>query len=354
MPQLLKGRVATSLLLITLSVGMCLTLWWVGRDLLAPLGDWAAQEQRAFQNRIAGALRALRGGQAGALSLLLLVCFAYGFFHAIGPGHGKVLIGGYGLGRKVPWMRLSLVALLSSLGQAVTAVVLVYAAILVLQLGRDSMIGIAEKTMAPISYAAIAGIGIWLLLRGARKLFRTSAAAKAEEHHSHEPHSHEPHSQEPHSHEPHSHDHHSHHHDGHHHHSHDHSAEAGAGAETCADCGHRHGPSLEEVEHLSSWREAAILIAGIAVRPCTGALFVLIITWQMGIALAGVAGAFAMALGTASVTIAVGLAALGLRGGALSLFAANTRARQVVPLLEITAGLLIALVAAGLMLTSLR
>jgi nickel/cobalt transporter (NicO) family protein len=323
MPRALK-----LLLVIATSLGLCLLLWWLSSGVLAPLGDWAAQEQRGFQNRIAGALRALRAGRSGALWVLVLVCFAYGFFHAIGPGHGKVLIGGYGLARRVPLLRLSFVALLSSLGQAVTAVVLVYGAISLLQLGRDSMIGLAEKTMAPISYVAIAAIGMWLLLRGLRKLLRHKAQ-------SHAPAG-----------------------CGHDHSDHSHSAQQGSETvqtshEVCDDCGHRHGPSLDEVEGLQSWREAAVLIAGIAARPCTGALFVLIITWQMGIAPAGIAGAFAMALGTASVTIAVGLAALGLRGSALALFSGSGRLAQVVPLLEICAGFLIALIASSLLLRAL-
>lgn len=316
-------------LLAVAVAGAVLLLWWQADGVLGPIGDWAAQKQRGFQNQMAASLRALRAGQPGAIMVLLSVCFAYGFFHAIGPGHGKVLIGGYGLGRRVPWGRLSLLALLSSLGQAVTAVVLVYAAITLLQLGRDSMIGIAEKTMAPISYAAIVGIGLWLLLRGARKLMRTAQPVTHSTTSSH------------------SHSDHDHHHHDHAHHHHDH------GEDVCPDCGHRHAPSLEEVENMSSWKEALVLIAGIAIRPCTGALFVLIITWQMGIALAGVAGAFAMALGTASVTIAVAVAAVGLRGSALSLLAGNGRARQVVPLLEICAGLLVALFASGLLLRSL-
>ncbi|WP_083097219.1 nickel/cobalt transporter [Pseudophaeobacter leonis] len=315
MPRALK-----LLLLIATSLGLCLLLWWLSSGVLAPLGDWAAQEQRGFQNRIAGALRALRAGQSGALWVLVLVCFAYGFFHAIGPGHGKVLIGGYGLARRVLWLRLSLVALLSSLGQAVTAVVLVYGAISLLQLGRDSMIGLAEKTLAPLCHAAIAAIGMWLLLRGLRKLLRRKAQTQASAGCGHD-------------------------------HTAGHAGETDhTSHEVCDDCGHRHGPSLDEVEGLQSWREAAVLIAGIAVRPCTGALFVLIITWQMGIALAGIAGAFAMALGTASVTIAVGLAALGLRGSALALFSGSGRLAQVVPLLEICAGFLIALIASSLLL----
>ena len=337
MPRILKA-----LALGLACLALCLCIWWLARGSLAPLGDWAAAHQRDFQNRIAGSLRALRAGEPGAIMALMLVCFAYGFFHAIGPGHGKILVGGYGLARKTPWLRLGGVALLSSLGQAVTAIVLVYGAISLLQLGRDSLIGVAEKTMAPLSYGAIAAIGLWLLLRGARKLWRATGVGSQGGHDlggSTEPTSGHGHAR-------------SHSHSHLHSHSHDHSHDHGA-SEVCSDCGHRHGPSLEEVSGLQTWREAMVLIAGIAVRPCTGALFVLVITWQMGIALAGIAGAFAMALGTALVTITVGLAALGLRGGALAIFARSGRAAQMVPILEIGAGFLVVLVASGLLLRSL-
>ena len=106
---------------------LALLAWfWVsgGFDSLA---IQAALEQRDYQNRMARALRALRGGEAGALAVLLTVCFAYGFFHSVGPGHGKVLLGGYGFASKVPVARIVGIGLAASLGQSVTAIVLVYA-----------------------------------------------------------------------------------------------------------------------------------------------------------------------------------------------------------------------------------
>ncbi|MGC1505237.1 MAG: hypothetical protein WA782_14000 [Sulfitobacter sp.] len=270
------------------------------------LGFWAATQQRDFQNGIARALRLVRAGDMAAITTVLAACFAYGLAHAAGPGHGKVLIGGYGFARKVPMLRLSLIALAASLGQAVSAVLLVYAGVLVLNLGRQAMVDLTEAIMAPVSYAAIALIGLWLVGRGLRKM------VVRQQDHSHE-----------------------------------------GDGDVCSSCGHSHGPSLDQVEKAGTLRDALVLIAGIAVRPCTGALFVLIITWQMGIGGLGVAGAFAMAFGTALVTIFVGLLAGGLRGGLLAGLSGSSRLAQAVAAIEVLAGCAVVFLAGGLLLRAL-
>ncbi len=310
-------------LIVPVALAIGLLLWFWGSGGFDQLAAWAAGEQRAFQNQIARSLRAARAEQPEAVATLLTVCFAYGFFHAIGPGHGKVLIGGYGLGRRVAFWRLSAISVLSSLGQAVTAIVLVYAGVLVFQMSRESLVGTTEQVMAPISYGAIAAIGLWLVFRALRSFARRHKSQTS--HHSH-----------------HHHDHGDHHHDHHHH-----------DGEVCSDCGHRHGPTAEEVANVGSLREALILIAGIAARPCTGALFVLILTWQMGIAMVGIAGAFAMALGTAMVTTLVGWTSLGLRGGLLASASATRFAQVLAPTIELVAGLMIAVIASGLLLRAM-
>lgn len=291
------------ILILPVLLALILLAWFWASGGFDALAAAAALEQRDFQNSIARSLRSLRTGDGGALAVLLGACFAYGFFHSVGPGHGKVLLGGYGLGRQVPWARLAGIGLLASLGQALTAIVLVYAGVWLFTLTRENMIGITEGVMAPVSYAAIGLIGAWLAWRGIRH-GRSSVG---------------------------------------HAHGHDHDHE----------CGHRHGPTAEEVSRAGSLREALALIGGIAIRPCSGALFVLLITWQMGIGLAGIAGAVAMGLGTATVTVAVGLAASGMRGGILGSLAGSPLAARALPVIEVTAGLVVMVIAAGLLMRTM-
>lgn len=290
-----------------------LAVLWFGGGFSA-LQHWVGDAQRSTQTSLAAAVRALRGGEAGAVATLLAICFAYGVLHAAGPGHGKMLIGGYGVARRVPMGPLAGIALISSLAQAAVAVVLVYAAVAVLGWTRQSVLGASETVMAPVSHALIAGLGLWLVWRGVRGMRRQSSqvAAVGPAHHDHGDPSH--------IHGP--------------------------------DCGHAHGPTLEEVGRLTGWRDAAALIAGIAVRPCSGALFLLILTWQVGIGMAGIAGAFAMGLGTAVVTVAVAAMAVWAREGALATLSGGRVARAL-PVLELTAGVVIALVALSLLRQSI-
>lgn len=249
----------------------------------------AAEGQQAAQRAMAAPLRALRAGEPGALAALFGVAFAYGFFHAAGPGHGKLLLGGYAAGTRVPALRLSGLALAASLAQGASAVALVYGGVWAFGLTRAQLTATTEAWLAPLSYAAVGAIGAWLVLRGARRLWRLRA---------------------------------------------------GATDATC--CGHDHGPSAEAAARVTGWRDAAALIGAVALRPCTGALFLLVLTWRMDLVWQGIAGVTAMALGTASVTVAVALAALTAREGALAQLSENRTLARAAPLLEVSAGAAIA------------
>lgn len=312
---------ALPVLAIGCLAGLALWLWPLGG--MTALERWAAEGQREVQTAMAGALRRLKTGDPAALGGLLGLCFAYGFFHAAGPGHGKVLIGGYGLGRRVPVWRLSGLAVASSLAQAATAVALVYAGVFVLNWTRQRMVDTAEQILAPASYGLIALVGLWLLLRGAGRLRRAIGAIRAIR-----------------------------------------GPQAGtrpeAGMEATdhshdapCGCGHSHGPSADQAAQVHSLREALMLIGTVAVRPCTGALFLLILTWRMELEWVGIAGAFAMGLGTASVTVAVAVAASLLRESTLARVQAPGLPALALPALELTAGLVVVLVASQLALAAL-
>jgi len=307
-------------LIVGFLVALVLTALWLTGG-FAALERMVEQGQRDMQGTLAGAVRRLRGGDPGALVALIVACFSYGFIHAAGPGHGKVLIAGYGVGRRVPLLRLSMLALLSSLAQSLVAIALVFAGITALGWTREQMVGVSDRVMAPVSYGAILLLGLWLVWRGARKVMKQRASVPVA-HAKDESHDHE------------------HHHDHDHRHVHD------------EHCGHAHGPTLQEVEQVSGWRDAFGLIAGIAMRPCTGALFLLILTWQMGIFASGIAGVLAMGIGTASVTVTVAAMAVWAREGALASLP-GARIAAALPVMELCAGLVVALVAGQLLMASL-
>ncbi|MFD1912888.1 nickel/cobalt transporter [Halodurantibacterium flavum] len=317
---------------LALALGLAAVLLWA-TGAFDPLASRAAEWQRQFQNAMADGLRSLRAGETGALMALMSLCFAYGFFHAVGPGHGKMLIGGYGVASRQRLGPMLIIALLSSLAQATTAVVLVYGGVAILGWTREQLVGTAEGPMTALGYAAVAAIGMWLAWRGARGLVRLRSATPLAHGrgHSHAGHGHHSHNQV------HGHDH------GHHHHDDGH----------CETCGHRHGPTMQEVEALRGWRDGAALIAGIALRPCTGALFLLILTWRMGLEGAGIAGAYVMGLGTATVTLAVAGLAVLARDGALQWMDRAGRLRAAFPLLELAAGATVAVAAGALLLRTL-
>ncbi|MEX5577076.1 nickel/cobalt transporter [Pseudophaeobacter sp. A-200-2] len=300
---------------------LVIAIWLWGFGGAQDVARWAASGQREAQSALARGLRALKAGQPGALISLLSLCFAYGFFHAAGPGHGKLVIGGYGMDRSVAMGRLAVLAVASSLAQAATAVVLVAGGLTVMDWGRERMTSIAEEVLAPLSYGLIALVGVYLFQRGARRLMRArrgfaeagmgGQAVACDHGHAHS-------------------------------HDHDHSADA------CPSCGHRHGPTLEEAAQVHGLRDALAIIGAVALRPCTGAVFLLLVTWRMDVLPAGIAGAFAMGLGTASVTVAVAIASVSLRQGALD----RMQGRGALALaagLELLAGGVIALLAFQIM-----
>lgn len=281
-----------------LLAGAAALVWLFGFGGVADLSQWATAQQRDTQNALAQGLRAVRAGQPGAWATLMGLCAAYGFFHAVGPGHGKLVIGGYGAAAHVTAWRLSALAITSSLAQALAAILLVAAGAFVLGWSRTQMTDAADHVLAPASFMAIALVGAWLVVRGLRRAWTLPKHVIDD--------------------------------DGH-----------------CHTCGHAHGPTVDQAASLTSTRDAVAIIAAVAIRPCTGAVFLLILCFALGIPLAGIAGAIVMGLGTASVTVLVAVAAVGTRQSALAGLSGSGAVRAMA-LIEVVAGGLIALVATAL------
>lgn len=286
-----------------------IAIWLWGFDGSDAVMRFAVNAQRETQNAMAVSLRAIKAGQAGALLGLWALCFTYGFVHAAGPGHGKLIIGGYGVGARVAARRLVGLAFASSLSQALTAVLFVYLALWAFGWGRTQMADLADKTMAPMSYALIASVGMWLMLRGLRKAWKLRQPV----------------------------------HDHHHNH---------AGG-ICDSCGHAHGPTPEQAASVSSFRDGFAVVLSIAIRPCTGAIFLLILTHGLGIMWAGIAGAFIMGLGTAVFTALVALAAVSARESVLAQAASGPVTAWLIISAEAIAGAMIALIAVQLLMRAI-
>ena len=251
-------RLRTVVPLLVLGV-VALALW-----LLVPWGTvvhWAAGAQRGFQDGMAKALLAIQSGEPGAVWTLCLATAAYGFVHALGPGHGKVLLGGAALASGATLKRMTVLTLASSLAQAGTAIALVGALVVALGVTTQQIGPLADNWLAPASYAAIAGIGAYLVIRGLRQWRPKARHVLGCDNHGSDDHS--------------------------------------------ACCGHAHGPELSDVEALSSFRDAAMLVASIAIRPCTGALFVLVIALRFDVFWVGALAVVTMGLGTAAFNLIV-------------------------------------------------
>ena len=150
-----------------------------------------------------------------------------------------------------------------------------------------------------VSYALIAAIGArllwvkgkgflreWAALRAPKSV--GAAATQAHDHH-HGHHHHHDHHGHDHAHHDHGHGHdHAHDHHGHDDHS-----------------GHSHGPTPDQLAGPGGWKRGLAAIVAVGLRPCSGAILVLVFALAQGIFWAGIAATFVMGLGTAITVAAI-------------------------------------------------
>jgi len=265
---------------------------------------WILAKQSEFYREMSATIRAAKS-DGSAVWTLLGISFAYGIFHAAGPGHGKAVISSYLVANEETARRGIVLSFASALLQALVAVALVAVLAWLLSSTAKTMCS-AEKAIEIASYGLIAAFGarlVWTKGGGfMRALQAKPAMAVAAAHHHHDGHDH--------GHHHHDHDHgddQSHHHDHHHHdHGHDHVHDE--------HCGHSHGPTPDQLAGPGGWQRGLGAIFAVGMRPCSGAILVLVFSLAQGLFWAGIAATFVMGIGTAITVATIAIVAVSAKG----------------------------------------
>ena len=277
---------------------------------------WIFAKQAEFYRQFSGLIRASKAEGTAAWSLMG-VSFLYGIFHAAGPGHGKAVISSYLVANEETWVRGVVLSFISALMQALVAIAVVGIAAVVLHASAATMNG-AVNWIETVSYSLIILVGLRLLwvkgrafLAAARELGRPAAAVGAAVTPAHAMHDHHGHD--------HAHDHddahcdhgghaHAHHDHAHHDHDHDH--------DDASAWGHAHAPEPEELAGPGGWRRGLSAIVAVGLRPCSGAILVLVFALAQGLFWVGAASTFVMGLGTFITVAAIATIAVSARSWA--------------------------------------
>ncbi|HET9615882.1 MAG TPA: nickel transporter, partial [Pseudolabrys sp.] len=163
----------------------------------APVGGltgYILAKQAEFYRLLSGTIRAAKAdGSAGWT--LLGISFLYGIFHAAGPGHGKAVISSYLVANDETWRRGIILSFASALLQALTAIVIVAIAAVLLNATAKAM-GDTVRVVEIVGYSLIVLIGLrllWVKGRALLRLLRPQAAPvhRGHDHHGHDHHHHD-------------------------------------------------------------------------------------------------------------------------------------------------------------------
>ncbi|MEM7067257.1 MAG: nickel/cobalt transporter [Pseudomonadota bacterium] len=255
---------------------------------------WIQQQQQVFYKAMTSSLIAMKTDPSNLLYLVGL-SFAYGIFHAAGPGHGKAVISSYMLANEVAAKRGIFLSFTSAFLQGLTAIVVISIILLALR-GTGIKSSSISSFLEIASYFLVMMLGIYLVWK---KLIVSNS-------------------------------------------SHQHDANCG--------CGHQHAPDPRTLEGDPGIREALSAIAAVGVRPCTGAIIVLTFAFLNGLYLGGVLSTFAMSLGTGITVATLALMAVTAKNTALKLANLQDSMESIHRAIEIGGAILV--FAIGLLLFS--
>ena len=304
---------------------------------MSSIAGWILAEQAMFYRTLAGAIQQ-SANNGTALWSLMAISFVYGIFHAAGPGHGKAVISSYVMANDETWRRGLTLSFASAVMQSLTAIAIVGIAAVLLG-ATAKLISNTVNLIESAGYVLIVLIGARLLwvkgwgFAGAVRDFRAERSAS--------------------------------------------DAGTAGGQAHCALCapvprvlqataspalqrfagsaaapgafqcdgdhrhrhgddldvlpwGHAHGPEPADLAGPGGWRRGLSAIVAVGLRPCSGAIIVLVFALSQGLFWTGIASTFVMGLGTSITvgtiaTLAVGAKAtakrfVGRRAGYAGLF----------------------------------
>jgi ABC-type nickel/cobalt efflux system permease component RcnA len=246
-------------------------------------------KQAEFYRMLSGTIRAAKTDGSAAYTLMG-ISFLYGIFHAAGPGHGKAVISSYLVANNETWKRGVALSFASAILQAFVAVAIVGIAAALLGATAKAM-GNAVRAIEIVSYGLIVLIGLRLLWVKGRALLALLRGGAKHEHDHHD----------------HGHDHRRAHAHDHHHHEHD-------GDDDGHAWGHAHAPEPSALSGRGWLKRGLAAVVAVGLRPCSGAIIVLVFALAQGLFAIGIASTFAMGLGTAITVAVIATLAVGARG----------------------------------------
>lgn len=260
-----------------LATGAGIWLWRAWPQVLLQSTVW----QRALNVELSQLLQAVADNPSAAGFTLLTFSFIYGVLHALGPGHGKIVITTWLATHPAKLKSSIALTLAASLLQGVVAIVLVVVVLTVLQLPARQL-HLSSFWLEKGSYLLVGVLGLllcWRALKKLRGLLRRPRFTAFTPHHVHDAH---------------------------------------------CGCGHQHMPAPEQLQSGDDWRARLAIVLSMGMRPCSGAIMVLLFSKVIGVFSWGVAAALAMAAGTSLTISGLALLVHGFRQLAVKLSGSKT------------------------------
>jgi ABC-type nickel/cobalt efflux system permease component RcnA len=182
---------------------------------------------------------------------LIGISFMYGVFHALGPGHGKAIIVSYLASNPLSKRKSCLLAITAAIFQALTAILLVSILSLILKYKFIEVEANANQ-ITLVGYSLLLCLGVYIAVKTLKQLYKSNISASS-----------------------------------------------------CSSC-------CGSGKHVKANNNSQffLIALGIGLRPCSGALIILVSSALLGIYNYGILGTFAMSLGTALCTCLIALASL--------------------------------------------